>query len=147
MASNGLTRRRAVTAGATLLLASVAGCSGGSSKGLVDNTIELGEDDYKYWTFELGSKTTLSYEFLVRNGPKIDMILLTDSEFNQYQAGNRFEHIAKGSSMASVEGSVEAKLSKGDYAFVADNTNAGEAAPPANFEGDLAKVELAASLK
>lgn len=105
-------------------------------------TIEVNEDDYQYYKFEFGQPTTLKYDFIVRDGPEIDAILVSDSEFDQFQGGNRYEYSTTGSALDTGGDEVEVDLSAGEYVLIFDNTSAGEAAPPTNFDDDVAEIEL-----
>ncbi|WP_135822434.1 hypothetical protein [Halostella litorea] len=114
---------------------------------LVDDTVDVSEDEYRYWTFTLNQEATLSYEFTVRNGPNVDVILTDQEEFNSYQDGNRFRYASSGSSLDSIGDRISTDIPADDYVLCIDNTEAGEAQPPSNLDDDVARVEIMAVIE
>ncbi|MFW6385336.1 MAG: hypothetical protein ACOCY7_04285 [Halodesulfurarchaeum sp.] len=89
------------------------------------------------WIFE--------YSFTVVIGPAIDVFLMTDSEYDRYDSDERFRYIEDASVLDSGSSWAETLIPPGDYVFVLDNTDSGEAKPSTGF-GDLARVGMAAYL-
>jgi hypothetical protein len=130
----------------------VAGCSGspvedGESDGgggtnrerIVNNREEVAEDEYIRFSFDLNREATLDYEFVVRNGPDIEIFIMDDAEFDEFQAGNRFQVY---SDSGGASGSDIVTLQEDSYRLVVDNTSAGSIEPPTNFDDDVAEVEV-----
>jgi hypothetical protein len=116
------------------------GDGGGGSETVVDATRVVDEDGYVYWEFSYDQPVTVSWQFTVRDGPSIDIFLVSQSEFSHYEQGERFRTFE--SSLDSTAGSESVTLEEGEYVLVLDNTSAGEAAPPTNFDEDPAEVEI-----
>lgn len=134
-----INRRQLVIAGSSAISVALAGCSGGGSREqIIDNRAEINEDGYKYWSFSLEDSATIEYEFTVRSGPEMEVFVLEDSEFREYEAGNRF----RGHSSSGTGGSNSVTLNAGDYKLVVDNTNTGDVSPPTNFDDDVAEIEI-----
>ncbi|GAA0193803.1 hypothetical protein [Halobaculum roseum] len=106
------------------------------------DTRQIPEDEWYQWNFELNEQAVLSYDFVVRSGPAIDAILTDDTEYDQLQEGNRFRYYSEGSVMDDEGGQVTTTLAPGTYHLVLDNSDAGEAQPPTNFDDDIAEVEI-----
>lgn len=157
--------RRAFIGGTIALTTVLAGCNdsgdggdgGGGSNGggggnsgndeqtmtLADARREIEEDDYVFWDFSVPSSGTVQYDYIVREGPDIELWVMPSDEFNHYQAEERFQYNGGGSG-ASDRGSVS--LAGGDYVLVLDNTNMGSVSPPANLANDIASVEIDATV-
>lgn len=136
-------RRKLLIAGSSAIAVTLSGCSGGESREqVIDNRAEINEDEYKYWSFSLDESATVEYEFTVRNGPEMDVFILEDSEFREFENENRF----RGHASSGTGGSNSVTLNAGDYKFVVDNTNAGNVSPPTNFNDDVAEIEVQAYL-
>ncbi|MFC6990348.1 hypothetical protein ACFQH3_00200 [Haladaptatus sp. GCM10025707] len=103
------------------------------------DTIE--EDYWRYYSFSLSRTGRVEYDFTVRQGPAIDVILMDESEYSFFKNGDRSQYYTALSRMDSTYGSVSEKLSAGSYYLVFDNSNNGVASPPTNFDNDLATVE------
>lgn len=108
----------------------------------VSDTRQIPEDELYQWHYSLTEQSTISYDFVVREGPAIDAILTTEDEYNELIEGNRARYISEGSDLDSTGGGATATVSPGTYYIVFDNTNYGEAKPPTNFDDDLAEVEV-----
>ena len=111
---------------------------------IADSTEEVEEDYYVFWDFSVEGSGTLEYDFIVREGPDVDVIVLASDEFDHFEANHRFQYLDS-SSGASDIGSVT--LSSGDYVLMVDNTTTGEVSPPSNLNNDTATVEIEASLQ
>lgn len=157
-----LSRRKFTVGSAIALTAGVAGCSsegtndnsGGSGGGgnsepqtqtetITDTTRDVQEDEYVYMDFTLPRQGQLEYDFLVRDGPEIELWVMPSDEFTHLQAGERFQYNGGGSG-ASDQGTLT--LNSGDYVIVLDNTETGEISPPTNFDDDIASVEIEATM-
>lgn len=100
------------------------------------------EDGYYYYSINFAQSTTIEYEFVVRQGTEIDVILFDESEFSHYENGERSRYYTGLSALNSVGDSATGQVGTGSYRLVFDNTNYGEAAPPTNFDNDVVNVEF-----
>ncbi|WP_141212564.1 hypothetical protein [Halorubrum sp. Hd13] len=145
-------RREILSGGVAIVSAGLAGCSssgnGGSGDGgvepnpwteVLDDRITLNEDGYQTWSWDIDESTEISWEMTVRSGPDIDFFVMESTEFDEYQANNRFKTYVDG---YGVSDSGNGVLPEGNYRFVLDNTTAGNVEPPTNFDDDVADVEL-----
>jgi len=107
---------------------------------IVDSRRSIREDEYYSYQFDLNRQADLEYEFTVRDGPEIDVAVMTAGEFSEYESGNR----SRGQFLSGTGGSDVITLSEGSYYFVLDNTNALQVDPPANLNDDVADVEYSA---
>jgi len=135
-----LSRRKFAAGGALAFTVGLAGCSSGSEETVVDDTREINEDSYVYWEFSIESSRTITYDFTVRSGPAVDLFAVNEEEFGHYENGERFNYF--GEHLDSVGGDGSISLDSGEYVFVIDNTNAGEAAPPTNAVNDPVEVDI-----
>lgn len=110
---------------------------------LTDDRHSVNEDEWYRIAFDLNRQATLEYEFFVRDGPAIDVFVMNDLEYEEYQAGNRFQVF---SSDNGTSGSDSVTLGEGTYRLVIDNTGAGSESPPTNFDDDVADVEVEATV-
>lgn len=112
---------------------------GNSWENIIDSRKQVEEDGYYSWSWNPEQTVDLDWEFTVRSGPEVEIFLMESTEFDEYQAGNRFyvkndETGTSGSGTFTVE--------SGNYRFVIDNTDAGNIQPPSNFDDDVAEVEF-----
>jgi len=110
---------------------------------LVDQTsgtAELSEDDYYDIQIGIQEESDVIYDAIVRSGPAIDAFLMTQSEFLEYSEGNN-ARILDGSRENITSTQATTTLDTGTYYLALDNTNSGEAEPPANFDDDVVEVE------
>ena len=112
-----------------------------TQKDTTSDTRKLEEDEWRHMQLEFPSTGYLSYDFIVREGPEIDVIFMEDGEYSHFEDGNRFEYIPDLSSLASAGNEVSAKVPSGTYRLIFDNSNQGEASPPTNFSNDVITVE------
>lgn len=111
---------------------------------LLNDMRNIPEDEWIAWEYEFDGETELTYEFTVREGPAIDVIFVTSEEYEHLDDGDRYRYIPDGSVMDSAGGSETIMPPEDTYRLVVDNTAAGEAAPPTNFDDDIARVEIEA---
>lgn len=149
------TRRRFLQGTVATGMITIAGCPADSDDGgqnaagepereqMLDRTVEINEDDFDGWTFSLNRDATLEYEWTVRSGPEIEIFVMEDSEYSHLRSGERFH--AKSSRGTAGSDAVNLSASK-EWAFVVDNSDAGNVQPPSNFDDDIARVEVAAYL-
>jgi len=112
---------------------------------VLDDTVTVLEDEWTYWEFDVEESLELSYEFLVRDGPPVDLIILTQDEFTSFENEERFRYF-DGSSLDSTGSSESLRLDPADMVIVIDNSELGEAEPPTNFDEDPAEVEITVTL-
>jgi len=140
--------RRTVLVGSVAVTLGLAGCSSDSDPSGGDstpwqeilNTREtVQEDEYQAWNWSADQATEIRWEFTVRNGPEAELFVMESTEFDEFQAGNRFYAIE---SAVGTSDETTFTVESGDYRFVLDNTNAGDIEPPTNLEDDAAEIEL-----
>ena len=109
---------------------------------VVDRTTTILEDEYETWNVSLSEESEVGVRFTVRDGPAIDFVFTTQSEFEQFEEGNRFRYNSSLSFLDSAGGQNQTLLPAGSYVLLVDNTEAIEASPPQNYDEDPAEVEL-----
>jgi hypothetical protein len=135
-------------AGASLVL---AGCSGGEASGgdteaeWQAGTEETGrrilEDEWLPQPISLDRDQEIRIGVTVREGPAIDIVTCTESEYRAFANGDRFQYDTDLSMPDSTGGQVSGKIDAGEYVLVLDNTNRIEAEPPTNFDDDIVTVD------
>jgi hypothetical protein len=109
----------------------------------VSTTRNIQEDQWFYYTLNFTDSGYVEYEFIVRDGPAIDVILIDESEYESYNSGDRYLAYNELSSYDSAGDTVEGgPLSAGNYRLIFDNSSRGQASPPTDFENNVAEVEL-----
>lgn len=106
------------------------------------DTRKIEEDEWRYYELEFNSTGRIYYDFVVREGPAIDAILMEKSEYSYFESDQRSEYLSGLSALDSTGQTVEGKVNAGSYYLVFDNSNNGEAAPPANLSNDVVTVEF-----
>jgi len=109
----------------------------------VDNNVTVLEDEFKHITWELEESWEIEYEFIVRDGPAVDVFIVADSEFEHFRQGERFKYY--GETLDSGGGSDTVTLEPGSYHMVIDNSELVKAQPPSNLDDDPAEVEIQAT--
>lgn len=108
-------------------------------------TVSIKEDHWRYWNIEMPSsynRLSVTYEFMVRDGPNIDVYVMSADEFRFFENGDRAKYFTRWSSPDTGLASKEISLrDSGEYVLVADNSDWGSASPPTNFNDDIADVE------
>lgn len=112
-----------------------------SQKNTKSDTRKIEEDEWRYHEFEFESTGFLEYEFIVREGPEIDVIFLEESEYTHFEEGDRYAYKSEMSAHDSSGATISGKVSSGSYRLLLDNSNKGEATPPTNFSNDVVTVE------
>lgn len=149
--------RRSFLGGAVALTSALSGCLNNAadtvansmeddkrrSLEVADSTENVEEDQYVYWNFSPGESGTLEYDFIVRDGPDVDVIVLTSDEFAHFEANNRFQYLE---SSFGASGINSVSVSPNDYVLMIDNTSVGEVSPPSNLNNDIATVEIEATV-
>lgn len=108
----------------------------------VSDTRNIEEDHWRYYTLEFSQAGTIEYDFIVRDGPAIDAILIDESEYEYFEEGDRWEYYSELSALDSTGNDVSGQVSAGTYRLIFDNSDQGEATPPANFNNDVASVDF-----
>ncbi|MHC3379412.1 hypothetical protein [Haloarcula sp. H-GB5] len=106
------------------------------------DTRNIEEDEWWYYTLEFNSAGRLQYDFIVREGPAIDVIVLSESEYSSFKGEERYEYFTDVSALDSTGDEVSGFLESGTYRLIFDNSDAGEAVPPSNFSNDVVEVEF-----
>jgi hypothetical protein len=108
----------------------------------VDDTRNIEEDEWYWYELELTESGQLAYDFIVREGPPTDLIVVAASEYEYFEEGERYEYVAGPTVFDSAGSEGGGRLSAGNYRLIFDNTSRGEAAPPANMSNDVVEVEF-----
>ena len=108
----------------------------------ISDTRNIQEDEWYYYPLSFSQSGYIEYEFVVRDGPSIDVILIDESEYDSYENGDRFSHYSEVSTLDSVGDSVQSLLSSGNYRLIFDNSSVGSAEPPTDFTNSIAEVEF-----
>jgi hypothetical protein len=107
-----------------------------------DDTRQIEEDEWWWYELELPEDGQLSYEFIVRDGPEIDVIVVEESEYSYFEEGERYEYLTDPSALDTAGEEVSSALSSGEYRMIFDNTSRGEADPPSNLSNDVIEVDF-----
>ena len=113
-----------------------------SRKQTKSDTRKLEEDEWRYYELDFNSSGFLRYDFIVRDGPKIDVIFIEKSEYSHFDNGDRYEYKPALSALDSAGEEVSEKVPEGTYYIIFDNSNRGEATPPSNLNNDVITVEF-----
>ena len=122
------------------LSASLTGCMGGEDCDTVTDSIEttVDEDQYFYFDFNTGDVVkSLEYTFERKDdeGHEIDVYLMTEPNFQQYEKDNSFVYLADFSEPATTKTNFEKNGNLDEskkYFLVIDNTDHGDSAPPSD---------------
>jgi hypothetical protein len=152
------TRRKFLIGGGMSTAVVLAGCSGGDSpdddgggnggngnqqqnpwQELKNTEVEVQEDEYQSWSWNAEQTAEIRWEHTVRSGPEVEIFMMESTEFDEFQAGNRFYSVNDESGTSSSD---TFTAESGNYRFVIDNTDAGRVSPPTNFDDDIAEVEF-----
>lgn len=109
---------------------------------VVDTTRNIQEDEWYRVTFTANSSALYEARMTVRDGPSVDFYVTSQEELTAFENGDRFRYNRDLSMPDSIGGTASAELPAGDLAFIVDNSNQGEAAPPTNAVNDVATVEI-----
>jgi hypothetical protein len=152
-------RRQFIGVMGAITCSSIAGCSGdgGGDDGnggdggnqdeeLISDTVEVNEDEYRYWELTIDSGGSVNHDLIVRNGPNIDFIVFEPSEFEHYEDGDTARYLSDQSKMDMTNYQGSAQYPEGEYRVVIDNTSWGEAVPPSNLNDDIAEVEISLTI-
>ena len=143
------TRRSVLAASGSLLSATLAGCSVSlpfdSERPIIDETTTVPEGAYRHWRFSLAEERELRLSATVREGPNVDLLLLSGDGFGEYAEGREFEYYFV-SGLDVRDGWSEGSLAPGEYVLVCDNTTAGKAQPPRDGTFSPSTVELRATV-
>jgi len=106
------------------------------------DTRNIEEDHWRHYTLEFPQSGYLEYDFIVRDGPAIDAILIDDSEYEYFESEDRWEYYTELSALDTTGDDVQEQVPAGTYRLIFDNSNQGGASPPANLSNDVATVEF-----
>ncbi|WP_318569768.1 hypothetical protein [Salinigranum marinum] len=101
------------------------------------DTRNIEEDHYYYYPFSLDQNGYVEMEYVVREGPDIDVIFLSSQEFEHFEAGENYLQYDSLSQWDDGGGSISGPIHSGSNYVVFHNANA-----PTNFSNDLARVEF-----
>ncbi len=130
---------RCVTVLLTLLLAA-GGAVAAEKSG--SNTID--EDAFVDITipFEDGSPMKITYDVTVTDGPRIDVFVMDNANFQKYESNDDFHYVERASDLDVSSTSKSFTLERNDqWHLVLDNTDKGGAQPPQNLQNDPATVQ------
>jgi len=108
----------------------------------ISDTRNLEEDTWWYYTLNFTRTGAVEYDFIVRDGPAIDVILLDRSEYKYFEGDGRYQYYTGISVLDSTGDNISGQVSAGTYRLIFDNSNRGSATPPTNFSNDVISVEF-----
>lgn len=106
------------------------------------DTRNIEEDSWYYYPLEFSQDGVLEYDFIVREGPAIDVIIIDESEYQPLSEGERYSYYDDWSVLDSTGDSVQVDVPAGNYRMLLDNSEIGEAVPPTDFENNVVQVEF-----
>ncbi len=112
---------------AVLSVCALAGCSGPRS--IVDGTEQwlIPVGDYESLSFDVRSPATIEYAVEVREGPPVDVLLLREARFEEFEAGALPENTP---ALRDVEDdTANGNIMPGTWHLVVDNAGSGGNAP------------------
>lgn len=104
------------------------------------------EDNWKGRELRFTSEGRLEYEGIVRDGPAVDFYLMDADEYEHFENGERFQYLTATSRQDTTGADVSATVPAGNYVFLVDNSEMGEAAPPSDFDNNIASVEVSLTM-
>jgi len=109
----------------------------------VSTTRNIQEDQWYSYGLNFTEPGYIEYDFVVRDGPAIDVILMDEEEYSSYEEGERFRAYNDLSAYDSAGERIDGgPLSEGSYRLIFDNSEFGDAAPPTDFDNNVAEVEI-----
>ncbi|MBK7828421.1 zinc ribbon domain-containing protein [Nannocystis sp.] len=123
---------------------------------IIDDSINIKEDQYQHYTFEIKVPSTVSLTVTRVKGPAFEVYVVEKSDFDEWKNaanslfGGQFHHFP------DLSGTVNAKnpshdrkgtLKAGTYVVIIDNTDFGSVSPPANFADDVVTARVKATLE
>lgn len=115
------------------------------SESVKSGTVSIKEDHWRYWNIEKTSDynaLSVSYEFVVRGGPNVDVYVMSEREYQYFENGNRAKYFSSWSSENTGLAQTEINLQEdGMYVILVDNSDFGATQPPSNFDDDIVDVE------
>ncbi len=108
-----------------------------------DQTETIHEDESVEYTIRVDEAATLDLDFSVRDGPNVDVVFMTREEYRRMDDDTAADVNEDVTVWDSDGASASTELDPEAYRLIVDNTNAGAAVPPANFEDDVAVVDVA----
>ncbi|MBW3582258.1 MAG: hypothetical protein KY455_04070 [Euryarchaeota archaeon] len=121
------------------MLFALSGCMGPQAL-RDDGRVVLAEDQYYRSGFEIGRTATLSIQVEVYSGPNVDVFVMDQLNFQQFENGNDIIHFSSCGGVAAQGFQRSCTLSAGTYFIVLDNSDRGSTAPPFNGIDDPADV-------
>lgn len=109
---------------------------------LIDDTITLPEGENSYADFSVSEPATVEYDFSVEENKKIDLFVLSLSNFQRYRSKQSFTSIK---TIDSSGGMGTVNISRGNYYVVLDHSERGPTEPPGQFGKVSATVEATIS--
>jgi hypothetical protein len=86
---------------------------------VIDDTYSV--EGYRYWNISFEEYVSVSYDYIVRSGNNIRLLILGDEEFTHYENNERYRSYLSTEASQSKRGEVE--LESGDYVIVLDKVN------------------------
>lgn len=109
---------------------------------LIDDERRISPHEWERWSFDFLGETEISYEFTVRDGPAIDVLMFKADEYEHYADREGARYLTETSVLDSAGGSNTGTVNPGIHFFVLDNTVWGDAAPSTNVDDGVATVEI-----
>lgn len=123
-------------------------------RAVVDEDITVEEDYYTYFNITLDSPAEVKISTKLLSGPEVEMFYIKQEDFPLWEGlfnGNGQSsgpsYYTELSQSGGIEIEKEAALDQGDYCLIIENSNAGEIAPPFNFQNDVSQINVKVTLK
>lgn len=149
--------RRSLLSATGAMVGAIAGCtsSGSSDQGttepqtpekkkVIDGVYPVEEDHWQYWDFSFDEQRRFEFDFMVQDGPAIDVFVTDSRGYSHYKESESFQSISTLTVTDAIGTSADGVLNPGDYYLVMDNTNQFGAKPPTDFQDNVARVEMKA---
>jgi hypothetical protein len=85
----------------------------------VDERISLEPEEYYYWEFSAESTVRFTGSFTVTSGPSVELYVMDQWEFVNYETGSSYEY--EGTAPLAESNSVDVTLQSGEYVAVVEN--------------------------
>jgi hypothetical protein len=120
---------------------------------LVDETAAVEPGEYETFEFELDAERWMSVRATLsdrsvdvkKDGPSLDVVIMTAAQFGQYQTHDRFEYVNGVSMPDVVTGRVSDEVKPGHYIALVDNTSNGSANPGNSDVTGVVDIEITTS--
>lgn len=112
----------------------------------IDESLVLEQRNWHQWYFSFDEPASIDYTVEVKEGPELDVILMSEESYAEFNRANLPEHYSEASALDTDGTSVTAELPAGEHRLVVDNTQVGKAEPERRLQLDIAQVDFSAEV-